>query len=74
MAKNNDALIAALLRERAGYVARDMSERVTQVDEQLRAYGYKSDSEETRKNPPVARTAERPRETTARPEVSKGQN
>lgn len=68
----NDAMIAALLRERAGYVRRELDDRVEQVDEQLKALGYKSDSEESRKTPPVARTAERPRETGARPEVSKG--
>jgi len=69
MAKD-EVLIAALLRERAGYEARDLPERVEQVNEQLKLAGYKSDSEEARKVPPQARTAERPRETTARPEVT----
>lgn len=72
MTGKNDALIASLLRERAGYVAQGKEDRVKQVDEQLRLAGYKRDSEETRKTPPVERTAERQRETTARPEVSKG--
>lgn len=35
-----DPMIAALLRERAGYVARGLPERVEQVDEQLRLHGY----------------------------------
>jgi hypothetical protein len=70
--KKNEALIAALLREREGYVRNGKEDRVKQVDEQLKVYGYKRDSEETRKTPPVERTAERQRETTARPEGGKG--
>lgn len=40
--KTNDPLVAALLRERAGYVTRGMDERVAQVDEQLKARGYQA--------------------------------
>lgn len=69
MAKD-ETLIAALLRERAGYEARGLDDRVAQVDEQLKEAGYTKSEDETRKAPPVARTAERPRETTARPEVT----
>lgn len=72
MTTKDDALIAALRRERAGYVARGLDERVAEVDAQLRLAGYRGDGEDARKNPPVARTPERPRETTARPEVRKG--
>lgn len=36
-----DRMIAGLLREREGYVRRDMTDRVTQVDEQLALRGYK---------------------------------
>lgn len=36
----NENMIAALKRERAGYVARGLDDRVGQVDEQLRHYGY----------------------------------
>lgn len=36
----NENMIAALKRERALYVARGEDERVIQVDEQLRHYGY----------------------------------
>jgi hypothetical protein len=64
-------MVAALLRERAGYVASGKDDRVKEVDEQLQKHGYKSEesSPEARKTPPQERTAERPRETTARPEV-----
>lgn len=72
MPDKNEALIAALLRERAGYVQRDLEERIKLVDEQLRLAGYKRDSDEARKTPPVERTAERQRQTTASPEVTKG--
>lgn len=67
--KKNDAMIAALLRERAGYVAHGKEDRVKQVDEQLKAYGYKSTEDESRKSPPEGRTPGRPQQTTARPEV-----
>jgi len=36
----NENMIAALKRERAGYVARGLDDRVRQVDEQLEHYGY----------------------------------
>jgi hypothetical protein len=67
--KKNDALIAALLREREGYIRAGKEDRARQVDEQLRLQGYKSPEEETRKSPPQGRTPERPVQTTARPEV-----
>ena len=35
-----DPMVAALLREREGYVTRGMDDRVAQVDEQLRLRGY----------------------------------
>jgi len=34
-----DPMVAALLRERVGYVTRGMDDRVAQVDEQLRLRG-----------------------------------
>jgi hypothetical protein len=37
---HNDSMIAALLRERAGYKARGNEDRVRQVDEQLAHYGH----------------------------------
>lgn len=54
--------IAGLLRERQGYVNRNLPDRIKQVDEQLKLYGYKSPVEETRRTPPVGRT-ERPQQT-----------
>jgi hypothetical protein len=36
----SDPMIAALLRERAGYVTRGLDERVAEVDAQLQARGY----------------------------------
>ncbi|MGW0805956.1 hypothetical protein [Nonomuraea sp. NPDC002799] len=38
--QTEDPMIAALLRERDGYVLRDMADRVAQVDEQLSLRGY----------------------------------
>ncbi|MFG2002300.1 hypothetical protein ACGFNU_24420 [Spirillospora sp. NPDC048911] len=35
-----DPMVAALLREREGYVQRGMDDRVAQVDEQLRIRGH----------------------------------
>lgn len=40
----DDNMIAALKRERATYVARGDDDRVRQVDEQLKHYGYKPDA------------------------------
>jgi hypothetical protein len=38
-------MIAALLRERDGYLTRHLDDRVRQVDEQLEHYGYVPDDE-----------------------------
>lgn len=38
--QRNENMIAALRREREVYVSRGEDERVAQVDEQLRHYGY----------------------------------
>lgn len=38
---NAENMIAALKRERAGYVARGLTDRVRQVDEQLAHYGVR---------------------------------
>lgn len=46
-----DPMIAALLREREGYVGRGMDDRVAQVDEQLRLRGAE---------PPTAPKSEAP--------------
>jgi hypothetical protein len=39
--ETTDTMVAALLREREGYAARGMKDRVAQVDEQLKHRGYK---------------------------------
>lgn len=42
----NDPTVAALLRERAGYVQRGLGDRVKAVDEQLAARGHQVDAEQ----------------------------
>jgi hypothetical protein len=42
-----DTMIAALLRERAGYVTHGMHDRAAQVDEQLALRGYTPPNDET---------------------------
>lgn len=60
----NDPVVAALLRERAGYVTRGLDERVAQVDEQLKARGYRGDTpEESPGEVPKARRAPAKRTT-----------
>ncbi|NUS74868.1 MAG: hypothetical protein HOV70_01540 [Streptomyces sp.] len=54
MAKN-DRMIAALRREREGYVRRGLDDRVRQVDEQLEHFGYKPEPGES--DGPQGRTA-----------------
>jgi hypothetical protein len=69
--QTEDTMIAALLREREGYVSRGLDDRVAQVDEQLAYRGYtapKSDDDKptapaaakapaSRSTPPKARRA-----------------
>lgn len=57
--KTTDTMIAALLRERAGYVARGMDDRAAQVDEQLKARGYETAAPEDAKD---AASEEQPKE------------
>lgn len=65
--KTHDPMIAALLREREGYVNRGMDDRVAQVDEQLSLRGYTPPRTEaaptpqdmTRDLPPKARRQRR---------------
>jgi hypothetical protein len=67
----NDRMIAALLRERAGLEAHGKSDRVEQVNEQLKAYGYETDEgtdddkSAARKQAPQGRSA-RPHQTGAK--------
>ncbi|MFM9594032.1 hypothetical protein ACKI1O_32170 [Streptomyces scabiei] len=62
MAKD-ERMIAALLRERDGYQRRGLDDRVRQVDEQLKHYGYTGDPDEN--DGPQGRTA-KPKRTAAK--------
>lgn len=67
--KTQDPMVAALLRERAGYVNRGLDDRVAQVDEQLALRGYtppggkQKSAQVSRTAPPKARR--QPRTETA---------
>ncbi|WP_030387066.1 hypothetical protein [Streptomyces sp. NRRL S-241] len=54
--QENRNMIAALLREREGYVSKGQEDRVRQVDEQLEHYGYE-ETPEPRTREPQGRTA-----------------
>jgi hypothetical protein len=60
-------MIAALLREREGLVSQGKTDRVSQVDEQLKLYGYEDAEANTRKQAPQGRSA-KPKQTTAKPD------
>lgn len=55
----SDAMIAALLEERRGYVARGLTDRVKLVDAQLAALGHKAAPE--RATAPEPRTMAEPK-------------
>lgn len=63
----DENMIAALKRERAGYVARGDTDRVAQVDEELTKYGYDGvqDADPNAPVEPKGRTASPGRQTTA---------
>ncbi|MDX2692955.1 hypothetical protein [Streptomyces ipomoeae] len=63
MAKNQ-TMIAALLREREGYIRRGLDERVRQVDEQLEHHGYEPSPDGN--DGPQGRTST-PKQTAAAP-------
>jgi hypothetical protein len=64
MAPHDPNMVAALRRERAGYVARGLDERVAQVDEQLAHYGAaQADEPQT----PQGRTGQDPAQQTVAP-------
>jgi uncharacterized protein (UPF0254 family) len=52
--------IQALLRERQGYVQRDLGDRVSQVDEQLRLRGYRANEKTLEKDTAEAFAAVNP--------------
>lgn len=62
MALHDPSMVAALRRERAGYEARGLTERVAQVDEQLAYYGADPDTDV-----PQGRTGADPNQQTAAP-------
>ena len=56
--RTDDPQVAALLREREGYVTRGLDDRVSQVDEQLRLHGYEEGGEKSaRTKAPTGRRA-----------------
>ncbi|WP_075662211.1 hypothetical protein [Streptomyces acidiscabies] len=57
--QTRDPMVAALLRERAGYVGRKGKEdRVAAVDEQLELRGYSPDGEQVAADPDAEANAE----------------
>lgn len=70
----DENMIAALKRERAGYVARGLDDRVAEVDEQLEHYGHKptKDAATDDEGAPKGRTSpESAKQTAATPETPK---
>ncbi|MGW3416467.1 hypothetical protein [Streptomyces phaeochromogenes] len=65
--QTEDPMVAALLREREGYVSRGMDERVAQVDEQLKLHGHKPPAKgaqmSARSTPPKGRQQRGPEKT-----------
>jgi hypothetical protein len=65
-------MIAALKRERAGYVARGLEDRVAEVDKQLKHYGYEPAAATDDQGAPKGRmTPEAAKQTAAKPETAK---
>lgn len=61
----NDRMIAALLRERAGLETQGKTDRVGQVDEQLELHGYKPEEKaDAKKQAPQGRAATPPKQQT----------
>jgi len=60
---NKDLEIKALLVERAGYVARNLSKRVAAVDDALAALGHKTTKVETASFEPATEKANKPQPT-----------
>lgn len=62
MAATDDRMIAALLREREGYLRTGRKERAAQVDEQLALRGHvePAEQEPQDRTPPPQQTADQP--------------
>lgn len=66
--QTDDPMVAALLREREGYVSRGMDDRVAQVDEQLKLRGHEPPATpkpeaSNRSTPPKQRRQRSPEKT-----------
>lgn len=61
---SRDSMVAALLRERQGYLSRGLPERVAEVDEQLRLRGHEPPKDGP---PPKTETAEQHRTDQSQP-------
>lgn len=64
MSQSNDPMIAALLREREGYVRFGKPDRIKAVDAELKRRGHKAEKD-PKATPPKERTAPRKRTTKA---------
>lgn len=53
---DNPAMVTALLREREGYVTRNLPDRVAEVDKSLAFYGHKAAPETATRPVPPQRT------------------
>ena len=62
--EQQERLVAALKRERAGYVAAGKTERVEAVDAELERLGAKADESSSRKQAPQGRTTRAEKQTT----------
>ncbi|MFI6700315.1 hypothetical protein ACIBJC_15280 [Streptomyces sp. NPDC050509] len=65
MSTRNETMVAALRRERAAYRSQGKSERVAQVDEQLRLLGHDPDETDSGSVAPEGRTPADPGRQTA---------
>jgi hypothetical protein len=54
--QTEDPMVAALLREREGYVGRGMDDRVAQVDEQLKLRGHTPPANDNAPAKPASRS------------------
>lgn len=61
--QTEDSMVAALLREREGYVTRGMDDRVAQVDEQLKLRGAEPPKEDKPAKPADRSTPPKGRRT-----------
>jgi hypothetical protein len=70
--KTEDSMVAALLREREGLAQRGLTDRVGEVDEQLKLRGYTPDGERTAEDAPETPEAPGDAESEKRSAAPKG--